>query len=120
MTPNRPIMKEEDKTRVRHSQRDYNLGFNIGCLESRKVRDDLQKKAQETYGMQGRSAAICFMLVCTCMRLLWSLFLRNDVLRVSVISPPYRLRLSSVEKACKSTIRNRILNAAQLALIQFE
>jgi len=51
-------MKEEEKTRVRRSQRDYNLGFKLSVVTQVEKGEMTYKQAQETYGIQGRSTVL--------------------------------------------------------------
>lgn len=54
-------MKEEEKTRKRRSQRDYNLGFKLAVVGQVEEGEMTYKQAQNAYGIQGRSTVLVWL-----------------------------------------------------------
>lgn len=54
-------MKTSEKTRIRRSQRDYNLGFKLALVSSVEKGEMTYKQAQKVYGIQGRSTVLVWL-----------------------------------------------------------
>lgn len=51
-------MKQQEKKRVKRSQKDYTLAFKLSVVEQIEKGDMTYKQAQKLYGIQGRSTAL--------------------------------------------------------------
>jgi transposase-like protein len=51
-------MKETAKTRIKRTQRDYNLGFKLTVVAQVEKGEMTYKQAQAAYGIQGRSTVL--------------------------------------------------------------
>ncbi len=54
-------MKKTSKTRVRRSQRDYPMAFNLSVVSQVEQGDMTYKQAQSCYGIQGRSTVLVWL-----------------------------------------------------------
>ena len=54
-------MKEQEKTRKRRSQRDYNMGFKLAVISQVEKGEMTYKQAQKAYGIQGRSTVLVWL-----------------------------------------------------------
>jgi len=51
-------MKTREESRVRRSQRDYNMSFKLQVVRQVEEGDMTYKQAQKIYGIQGRSTVL--------------------------------------------------------------
>lgn len=61
LTENRLIMKSKDQSRIKRSQRDYNLGFKLAVVAEVEKGEMTYKQAQDAYGIQGRSTVLVWL-----------------------------------------------------------
>lgn len=54
-------MKESKNTRLKRSQRDYNLGFKLAVVSQVEKGEMTYKQAQKSYGIQGRSTVLVWL-----------------------------------------------------------
>ena len=54
-------MKSKEITRVKRTQRDYNLGFKLAVVSQVEKGEMTYKQAQKAYGIQGRSTVLVWL-----------------------------------------------------------
>ena len=54
-------MKDTQNSSVKHTQRDYNLGFKLAVVEQVEKGELTYKQAQKLYGIQGRSTVLVWL-----------------------------------------------------------
>ena len=54
-------MKDKDSSRVKRTQRDYNLGFKLAVVSQVEKGEMTYKQAQKVYGIQGRSTVLVWL-----------------------------------------------------------
>lgn len=54
-------MKDKEQSRVKRTQRDYNLGFKLAVVSQVEKGEFTYKQAQRHYGIQGRSTVLIWL-----------------------------------------------------------
>lgn len=54
-------MNDQEITRVKRTQRDYNLGFKLAVVSQVEKGEMTYKQAQKAYGIQGRSTVLVWL-----------------------------------------------------------
>ncbi len=54
-------MKSKEQTKVKRTQRDYNLGFKLAVISEVEKGELTYKQAQKKYGIQGRSTVLVWL-----------------------------------------------------------
>lgn len=109
-------MKNEKKTSIRRSQRDYSLAFKLQVVNQVEKGELTYKKAQTHYGIQGRSTVLVWLRKLG--NLDWSLPKQYTMDKHRESSPEQRIK--ALEKALKDEQDRNLIYKTMFDIMQKE
>ena len=98
-------MDGEEKTRRRHTQRDYGMGFKLAVVRQVEKGELTYKQAQKEYGIQGRSTVL------TWLRKHGELDWRRPAMSIPKVNETPAQRIKRLEQELSDErLRNEVLN----------